>query len=211
MGYKVDDIIKNDRFRHLYTLSYDDIIPFVFKYIKKHTFPIILAWSFLLAVIIWMIDFRFALAGNFRFLYILMHSFIGFIVIPMLLVIPHEFLHIVPYFLGGARNIRVGADWKQYYFYVTSHLYPVGPFLFITVALTPFILISAGLIYLVCILQSPLWTWSLLCTLFMHTTMSAGDFALINFYWTNRDRKIVTWDDADRKESYFYEETNEER
>ncbi|MDT8401375.1 MAG: DUF3267 domain-containing protein [Bacteroidales bacterium] len=207
MGYNVDDIIKNDRFRHLYTLSYDDIIPFVFKYIKKHTFPIILAWSFLLAIIIWMIDFRFALAGNFRFLSILMHSVIGFIIIPMLLVIPHEFLHIVPYFLGGARNIRVGADWKQYYFYVTSHLYPVGPFVFITVALTPFLLISAGLSYLIFSLQSPLWTWSFMCTLFMHTTMSAGDFALVNFYWTNRDKKILTWDDADRKESYFYEET----
>ncbi len=206
MRYNVSDIIKNERFRHLFTLSYDDIIPFVFRYIKKHTFPLIIAWSFLLAIVIWMIDFRFALAGNFRFTNIFIHSLTGFIILPMLLAVPHEFLHIVPYFLGGARNIRIGADWKQYYFYVTSHLYPVGSFLFIAVALTPFLLISAGLIYLIFNINSPLWSWSILCTLFMHTTMCAGDFALINFYWTNRDKKIITWDDADRKESYFYEE-----
>ena len=206
MHYNVTDIIKNERFRHLFTLSYDDIIPFVFKYIKKHTFPVIIAWTFLLAILIWMIDFRFALAGNFRFTNIFTHSLTGFIIFPMLLVVPHEFLHIIPYFLGGARNIRIGADWKQYYFYVTSHLHPVGSFLFITVALTPFLSISAGLIYLIFTINSPLWSWSILCTLFMHTTMCAGDFALINFYWTNRHKKIITWDDADRKESYFYEE-----
>lgn len=209
MAHNVNDIIKNDRYRHLFTLSYDDIIPFVFKYIKKHTLPIILAWSFLLALVIWMVDFRFALAGNFRFTNIVMHSIIGFIIFPMVLVIPHELLHVIPYFFGGARKLRIGANWKQYYFYVTSHLYPVGPFVFISVALTPFLLISAGLICLAFIVHSPLWTWSILCTLFMHTTMSAGDFALVNFYWTNRDKKIITWDDVNRKESYFYEDTGD--
>lgn len=207
MDRKVDDIIKNERFRHLLTLSYDDIVPFVFEYIKKHTFPIISAWSFLLAIIILMADARFALAGQYRFLIIFTHSIIGLVIFPLILVIPHELLHIIPYFMGGARNIRVGADWKQYYFYVTSHLSPVGPFIYIAVALTPFLLISIVLIYLAFIIRSPLWSWTMLCTLFMHTTMCAGDFALINFYWINRDKRIITWDDADRKEAYFYEDT----
>ncbi|MFO7853392.1 MAG: DUF3267 domain-containing protein [Bacteroidota bacterium] len=207
MNKKVNDIVHNDRYRHLLTLSYDDIVPFVFDYIKKYTFPIISAWVFLLAIITWMINQRFALAGEFRFLTIVMHSSIGLIILPLILVAPHELLHVIPYYLGGARNIRIGADWKQYYFYVTSHLNPVGPLVYISVALTPFILINASLIFLIFTLQSPLWTWSLLCTLFMHTTMCAGDFALINYYWINRDKKIITWDDADRKEAYFYEDT----
>lgn len=207
MKKNVDDIVKNDRFRHLLTLSYDDIVPFVFDHIKKYTFPIILAWIFLISIIIYMVNARIALAGEYRFLTILMHSSIGLIIFPLILVIPHEFLHIIPYSLAGARNIRIGADWKQYYFYVTSHLSPVGPLVYVSVALTPFLLISAGLIYLIFTLPSPLWSWSLLCTLFMHTTMCAGDFALINYYWINRDKKIITWDDADRKEAYFYEDT----
>lgn len=211
MNRKVDDIVKNDRFRHLFTLSYDDIVPFVFEYIKKHTFPIILAWSFILAIVILMADTRFALAGEYKLISIFTHSIIGLIILPLVLVIPHEFLHIIPYILGGARNIRIGADLNQYYFYVTSHLCPVGPVVYIIVALTPFLIISALLTYLFFSLQSPLWSWSLLCTLFMHTTMCAGDFALINFYWINRDKKIITWDDADRKEAYFYEDTESRR
>ncbi|MFO7756692.1 MAG: DUF3267 domain-containing protein [Bacteroidales bacterium] len=206
MSKSVDNITGNKRYRHLFTLSYDEIVPFVFKYIKKHTFPIILAWSFLLAIIILMTDFRFELASDYRFINILMHSSIGIVILPLVLVLPHELLHIVPYYLSGARNIRVGADWQQYYFYVTAHLYPVGAITFITVALTPFLVISAALVYLIIITASPLWTWSLLWTLFMHTTMCAGDFALINYYWINRHKKIITWDDADSKKAYFYED-----
>ncbi len=206
MSKSVDNITGNKRYRHLFTLSYDEIVPFVFKYIKKHTFPIILAWSFLLAIIILMTDFRFELASDYRFINILMHSSIGIVILPLVLVLPHELLHIVPYYLSGARNIRVGADWQQYYFYVTAHLYPVGAATFITVALTPFLVISAALVYLIIITASPLWTWSLLWTLFMHTTMCAGDFALINYYWINRHKKIITWDDADSKKAYFYED-----
>jgi len=40
----------------------------------------------------------------------------------------------------------------------------------------------------------------------VHTTMCAGDFALLNFYHINRHRKIYSWDDADEKIAYFYEE-----
>jgi len=212
MNNSPEEILHNkERFKPLFTLSYDDIIPFVFNYIKKHTFPVIIAWSFLLGIVIWMLDLRIALAVNYRFLTILMHSSIGLIILPLFLVIPHELLHIIPYYLGGARNIRIGAEWSQYYFYVTAHHHPVGAFTFIGVALTPFLLISALLIYLIIIINSPLWSWSLLCTLFMHTTMCAGDFALINYYWINRDKKIITWDDANRKESYFYEDTGDKQ
>jgi len=29
---------------------------------------------------------------------------------------------------------------------------------------------------------------------------------LLNLYYLNRDKKIYTWDDVDKKEAYFYEE-----
>ena len=35
--------------------------------------------------------------------------------------------------------------------------------------------------------------------------MCAGDLALINFYYINRNKKIITWDDVSKKEAYFYE------
>jgi hypothetical protein len=42
--------------------------------------------------------------------------------------------------------------------------------------------------------------------LFVHATMCAGDFAMLNFYFLNRGKKIYTWDDFDKKMAYFYEE-----
>jgi hypothetical protein len=37
--------------------------------------------------------------------------------------------------------------------------------------------------------------------------MSAGDIAMASYYYINRDKKILTWDDAESKVAYFYEET----
>ena len=95
-------------------------------------------------------------------------------------------------------------DLKQYLFYVTAHRYVASPFQFRIVAVTPFIIISAVLIFLIFLLPG-LWKWSLSVFLFAHATMCAGDFALLNLYFLNKDKKLYTWDDADKKEAYFYE------
>jgi hypothetical protein len=111
----------------------------------------------------------------------------------------------MPYWLSGAKRIRIGMDLKQYLFYVTAHRYVASPGQFKAVAFIPFFVISVCLILLIIILPG-LWKWSLSLFLFVHTTMCAGDFALLNFYYLNRDKKIYTWDDADQKMAYFYEE-----
>ena len=51
---------------------------------------------------------------------ILGHTLLGFVVLPLLLIPVHEILHIVPMLIVGAKNIRVGADIKQFMFYVTA-------------------------------------------------------------------------------------------
>jgi hypothetical protein len=38
--------------------------------------------------------------------------------------------------------------------------------------------------------------------------MCAGDVALLNYIYLNRHRKIITWDDAEKRLAYFYEENN---
>jgi hypothetical protein len=90
-------------------------------------------------------------------------------------------------------------------FYVTAHRFVTGPRQFILVALTPFITVSIILILLILFLPG-LWKWSLSVLLFVHATMCVGDFALMNFYYLNRNKKIFTWDDFDKKIAYFYEE-----
>ncbi len=206
MHLTAKDIKGNPRYKHLKTLSYNDIVPFVFEYIKKHTFPVLMAIFLTCCTVAWMITARFSLAGVYPLYTIIIHTITGFIVIPLLLIIPHELLHIVPYYFSGARQIRIGAEWKRWYFYVTAHNHPVGHRSFIIIAITPFIVITSLLVFLSSV-SDPLWQWTLAASLFVHTTMCAGDLALINFFFIHRKSYPVTWDDADKKEAYIYIKT----
>jgi hypothetical protein len=206
MAINIDEFSNELKYRHLETISYNDIIPFIFEYLKKRTTTILLFWAFCIVFLLQAVYIRFSIAGNYELLQIMMQSLLGFVVFPVILIPVHEFLHIAPYFITGARNIRIGMDLKQYMFYVTAHRYVASPAQFKLVALTPFILINSILVMLILIIPG-LWQWSFSICLFAHTTMCAGDFALLNFYSINRDKKIYTWDDADNKEAYFYEKT----
>ena len=127
----------------------------------------------------------------------------GLATVPVLLIPVHEGLHLIPFRLSGARDIRYGADLRQGIIYVTAHRFVADLRLFSVVAFTPFVVITAG-IGAAMIFCSPWWQWVLSLALFTHTTMCAGDAALIGFMRGFSHRNVYTWDDADRKEAYFY-------
>jgi len=205
MSFSVEDLEEQKKFRLFLTIPYTNLIQFVFDYLKKNSLLTFFFWSVCFFFLSTAIIIRVNIAGIFPLTHILLHSVIGFIILPLMCIPVHEFLHIIPYFLSGAKNIRVGMDLKQYLFYVSAHKYVAAPFQFRIVALTPFLVISSGLIILIILLPG-LWKWSLSVLLFVHATMCAGDFALLNLYFVNKDKKIYTWDDLDKKEAYFYEE-----
>ena len=205
MNFKVEELNENQNFRQILAVQYSDLIPFIFKYLKKVTFLTILFWSICITFLLFAVILRSAVSTS---LNTLGHSLLGIIVFPILIIPFHEAFHIIPYYLSGARDIRIGMDLKQYLFYVTAHRYVASPLQFVIVALIPFIVISLILIILILLLPG-LWKWSLSSFLFVHTTMCAGDVALLNFYFVNREKKIYTWDDADAKMAYFYEKMDE--
>lgn len=205
MTFSVEDLNDEKRFRLFLTIPYKNLIQFVFDYLKRKSGLTSLYWSLCLLFLFLSISLRIKIAGNFPITHILFHSAIGSIILPVICIPVHEFLHIIPYWLSGAKNIRIGMDLKQYLFYVSAHRQVASPRQFRIVALIPFLVISAGLMFLVLFLPG-LWKWSLSLFLFVHATMCAGDFALLNLYYVNRDKKFYTWDDADKKEAYFYEE-----
>jgi hypothetical protein len=204
MSFKVDDTEDPARFRLMLEIPYNELISFILDYLKKKSVLIATYWSGCILFLIIAITVRVNIAGYFPSSEIIMHSVIGLIALQLISIPVHEFLHIVPFYLSGARNIRIGMDLSQLIFYVTAHRYVAGRIQFVIVALTPFLLISSVILTLIFI--SPgLWKWSLSLFLFIHATMCAGDFALLNYYWLNRNKKIYTWDDADKKVAYFYE------
>lgn len=205
MALLVEDLNDQAKYRQVLVLSYDNLIPFVFGYLKKKSLLTIAYYLicivFLGIAIIAITNIR----GYFPIREMILHSILGLIIFPVLCIPVHELLHIIPYYFGGAKKIRVGMDLKQYLFYVTAHRHVASPVVFRIVAIVPFLIFSITLLLLIFMLPG-LWKWSLSLFLFVHTTMCAGDFALLNFYFINRNRMIYTWDDADQKIAYFYEE-----
>jgi hypothetical protein len=205
MTFSAEDLEDQKNFRLFLTIPYTNLIQFVFEYLKKKSGLMFLYWFLCLLFLCFTLIIRIRVSGNYPAANIILHTFIGMIVLPLICIPLHELLHVIPYYLSGAKNIRVGMDLKQYLFYVTAHRYVATPLQFRIVAWTPFLIISIGLVLLVFLLPG-LWKLSLSLFLFAHATMCAGDFALLNLYYLNRDKKFYTWDDVDKKEAYFYEE-----
>jgi hypothetical protein len=205
MALQVEDLDDQSKYRQILKISYDDLLPFILDYMKRISAVTILFWSVCLFFLGTAVRIRIEMAGYFPLREILLHSALGAILLPVLSIPLHEFLHIIPYYFSGARKIRVGMDLKQYLFYVTAHRYVATSLQFRIVAIVPFLLISIATTVLI-LMMPGLWKWSLSLFLFIHATMCAGDFALLNFYFLKKGRKILTWDDADRKIAYFYEE-----
>jgi hypothetical protein len=205
MKLLVEDLDDQSKYRQILAISYTNLIPFILEFLKKRSYLIIFFWSACMIFFAVAIKMRMNIAGYFTTSNNVFHTALGLIVFPILCIPVHEFLHIIPYYLSGAKKIRVGMDLKQFLFYVSAHRYVATPWQFRIVAITPFLIISISVFFLV-MLMPGLWKWSFSLFLFVHTTMCAGDFALLNFYFLNRDKKIYTWDDMDQKMAYFYEE-----
>ncbi|MEI6047465.1 MAG: DUF3267 domain-containing protein [Bacteroidota bacterium] len=205
MALQVEDLDNQAKYRQILAISYHDLVPFIFDYLKRKSGLIVFFWSSCLIFIAIAINVRINIAGYFPVRNIILHSMLGLVVFPILCIPVHESLHIITYYFAGARKIRIGMDLKQYFFYVTAHRHVATPLQFKIVAIIPFIVISVVFTLLVFLLPG-LWKWSLSLFSFVHTTMCAGDFAMLNFYFLNSEKKIYTWDDADQKMAYFYEE-----
>jgi hypothetical protein len=205
MALQVEDLDDERKYRQKLVLSYDELIPFIIDYFTRRTLLTYIFWSVCFVFIVIAVSIRVRISGYYPQGNIMLHSLLGIAGFPLLSVPLHEGLHIIPYYLYGARKIRIGMDLSQYLFYVTAHKHVLTPRQFRLVALLPFLMISLTLI--ICIIILPgIWKWSVALFLFSHATMCAGDFALLNFYFINRGKKIYTWDDADKKVAYFYEE-----
>lgn len=207
MSYSVEDLEDQKRFRLILAISYRDLLQFVLNYLKKRSSLTFFFWFICVIFMSAAVFIRVRISGYYTVPHIIFHSFLGAVAFPIIIIPLHEFLHIIPYFLSGAKNIRVGMDLKQYLFYVSAHRHVASPKQFRIVALVPLIVISLAAIAGI-ILIPGLWKWSLSLFLFAHTTMCAGDIALLNLYWLNKKKEIYTWDDMDKKEAYFYEKLN---
>ena len=205
-----EDLMRERRYRLLYELHYQEIPEFVMKYLFRKNRETRFFWfSVILFLLIAIKPTILFFVGGPGFLSTLWYLFLGFVGIPLLLIPLHEGIHALFFFFSGGRNIRVGVDLKNFFFYVTAHRYPVGRRAFTRIALAPFFVINTGLWAAAWFLSGGL-SWSFYLALFSHATMCAGDFAMLSFYREQGEGEIITYDDVDEKTAYFYQKNEEE-
>lgn len=200
---RIEELDDPNSYDKVLTLPYGEVAPFVISQITKPAIPMLLIWvtagaSLFLSVWFWP-GIRVPSSGQ----EMLTGLAAGLLLLPIILIPVHEGAHLIPFRIAGARDIRFGADLRQGIVYVTAHRFVAGKKLFSIVALTPFISVTVALLVFI-LLSPPWWKWVLSMTLLIHTSMCAGDTALLGFMNSFRDRRVFTWDDADRKEAYFY-------
>jgi hypothetical protein len=205
MALRVEDLEDQCKYRQILKVPYDDLVAFVLDYIRRKSGLMVFFWSVCIVFLGIALFVRLNISGYFPFRNIFLHTLLGLGLLPIIVIPIHELLHIIPYYLTGARNIRISMDLKQYMFYVTAHRQVATAKQFRFVALVPFIIVSLLTLFLILYLPG-LWKWSLSLFLFVHATMCTGDFAMLNFYAVHPGKKIYTWDDFDEKAAYFYEE-----
>ena len=203
-----EELENGNRYRLILKLSYNDIPEFVLRYLTRKNNASFFFWLsalfFLLLAVHPTLAFFSARPGLWS---ILVYAFYGFVLFPVLLIPFHEGIHALFFFLAGARRLKAGIDLRNFFFYVTAHRYPVGRRHFTHIAMAPFVLISV-LLWAAAWFSSGYLSWSFYLTLFAHSTMCAGDFAMLSFYAQYGEQEIITYDDVKEKTAYFYLEEN---
>jgi hypothetical protein len=151
--------------------------------------------------VLWVIFFLFQSEDSFG--QIFWYGLIGLISSFTLMVPIHELIHGIAFKALGARSLKFGKDLKQMMFYVTVDHFVLSRRDFSILALAPFIVITFILLILEVTLPGPL-RWFCLSAMFWHANMCIGDFAMLAFFEKHKYQEVFTFDDSQKKITYFY-------
>lgn len=205
MRYTPDQIKSDPEFIFLDELRYDDIVDFTGKYLRKRTPSMTLLYISLLTMFLLVLgSLVFGMIRHNRPFDHIMKQYLYGLIISFSVIIPiHEMIHGLIYIFLGARKIRFGAEFKQFAFYAVADEFVTSRRGFYILASSPFILITI-LSLLGFILVPGVASYTYIAIIFFHATMCIGDFALMSYYDTHRDKDLYSFDDVKKRISYFY-------
>ena len=120
------------------------------------------------------------------------------------LVVIHEFIHAVAYWLTGARNIKAGAIWRKFIFYIAADREVIDYPSFKIVALAPFVLVKVSCVILTVLFWSNPLAYFFLSLMCIHSLFCAGDMAMLAFYRLHHDKEIYNFDDLKEGKTFFF-------
>jgi len=202
----VEKLQQDPGYRQILELDFNDMIPFVLSSIRKRSIISYLYVFLNLGLFVFIILYILLelIGSHLTWTMIVKQSLSGLFAGSILVIPLHELLHGLAYRILGARKIRFGADLQQLIFFVTADRYPVSGNELYFLAMIPFFVINVATITI-----SAIWfpqvilfpAFFLLC----HNIMCIGDFALANYVF-RAQKKVFTYDETEKKKSYFYEE-----
>lgn len=207
--YSVVDLVEPE-FQLLDTIRHDDLYGFIREAFEKRHFPFYFMATFqlLFVGVLFFLMLKDVVQGYFRFSEEFMYFSYG-LLSTVLLIAPHELIHGLAYRLVGAKKVSYEAHWRKFYFTAMADRFVVGSRAFRIVALAPFVVVTCICMVLLCILAG-MWVYFILGILLTHTFFCSGDFGLLNYLETHRDKEVYTYDDQAARISYFYQRLKSE-
>jgi len=186
-------------------LDHQELVPFIQLYMKKRTAisSIYFAANMLLIVFVGYLFITGFKEPDFNIVERFGQVSIGFLLAFLLLPL-HEYIHVLAYKSQGATHTSYDMNLKKFYFMALADRFVANRKEFIIVALAPFLTISVILIFLAMMLHHDT-TLLIIAILLAHTAMCSGDFGLLSYFEFHKEKEIVTYDDVEKKVSYFYE------
>jgi hypothetical protein len=186
-------------------LDHDALIPFLNQKLqlkKSLAYYVYLVFLMLpLAALSYTITY-FAAKGELALHTTILHVVLGIVFVLAFIPI-HELLHWVAYKLVGAQKVSFQANFKKLYFLTVANKFVTNSSEFRLVATLPFL--SATLLAIFAIAFSGVyWSITWIVFLLIHNFFCGGDFILLNFMENNRKQGIITYDDTEKKVSYFF-------
>lgn len=206
MNLKISELGNAQKYQLLYELDHNEITSFAqAEFKKRNVFTI---FYFLVnAAFLGSLGFFIALdllSEKVNWIDMFGGLCLGILVCFSVVILLHELLHVLAYKIVGAKETAIKADWKKFVFVAVADRFVVGSQAFYFIALLPFTVFTTAFL-LGLSLTSGFVFYMILGTAFMHTACCGGDFALVSYFWENRSKQIITYDDVPQKKSYFYE------
>lgn len=121
-----------------------------------------------------------------------------------ILIFLHELIHALAYWLCGARNLKAGAMWRRFVFYVMADREVIGFRTFQVVAFAPLVTVKLACLILGVLYWSTPYAYFYFSVMCIHSLFCAGDMAMLAFYSLHEDKEIYNYDDMNQKKSFFY-------
>jgi hypothetical protein len=201
MNPNVEELRKEQGYRQLLTVPFENMLPFLFENMKANTKTMIFFYSFL--SICFLTVFIFLVQPGYSFAQLFWYGLAGFVASFTVLVPVHELLHGLAFKFFGAGKLKYGKDLKQMMFYVTVDNFVMNRKEFSVLALMPFTIITLFLLFIEWLLPKA-YIWFSLSAIFWHATMCIGDFAMLAYFERHNHLEVYTFDDAEKKITFFY-------